>query len=223
MVFVHLPTRQRPRLLWATPLVAALAIGSYLWLRLTHDDPSRLAVWLRWGALSVPAAEWRALWHDGRVLTLFTALFMHGNAWHLLVNGVFLLLFGVPAERALGGARLLLLFLLGGALANLAAAWLLGGKGVVIVGASGAITALIGAYLVLFPRARLGMILPLGLWLEFVRAPAVLLIGFWALLQLILTFADPAFGAVAWWAHLAGFLIGAAMALLFRGSLQQRR
>jgi membrane associated rhomboid family serine protease len=113
--------------------------------------------------------------------------------------------------------------MVGGALANLAAALLMESPGRVIIGASGGISALVGAYLVLFPKARLGVVVPLGLWLEFVRAPAALLIGLWALLQLIFSFVGPSFGAVAWWAHLAGFVIGALMAMLFRPGVARRR
>lgn len=224
MVFVNLPSRKRPRLIWATPLLAALAVASFLWLFFAHDDPSRMAAWMRWGTLSAPPAEWRLLWNDGRILTLVTALFVHFNAWHLLVNGLFLLLFGLSAERALGGVRLLVVFLVGGALANLAAALLMSDPSKVIVGASGGISALIGAYLVLFPNAKLGMILPLGLWPVFIRAPAVALIGVWAVLQLLLTFSGPpSYGQVAWWAHLAGLLLGAILALFFRDAVHRRR
>jgi membrane associated rhomboid family serine protease len=92
----------------------------------------------------------------------------------------------------------------------------------VIIGASGAISALIGAYLALFPRARLGVVLPLGLFLEFVRAPASLLIGIWALLQVVFAYIGPAFGMVAWAAHVAGFLFGVVFALLVRRAVARR-
>ena len=79
-----------------------------------------------------------------------------------------------------------------------------------------------GAYLALFPRARLGLVLPLGVFLEFVRIPAPLLIGFWAALQLLFTYVGPAFGAVAWWTHIAGFLIGIAFALSSKSAVARR-
>ena len=74
----------------------------------------------------------------------------------------------------------------------------------------------------LFPGARLGVVVPLGLWLEFIRVPAAVLIGLWAVLQLAFTFVGPNFGAVAWWAHLAGFCVGAVFALMLRPSLARR-
>jgi membrane associated rhomboid family serine protease len=183
MVFVSLPRRQKRHLPWAAITLAVLATGAYLWFAYGGDAGSRQAALLRWGTLSASPDEWRKLWHDGRLLTLVTALFIHANLLHLVGNGVFLLIFGVPAERRLGAWRLLLLFIVGGALANFAASLLIGATGRVIVGASGGISALIGAYLVLFPKAKLGIVVPLGLWLEFVRAPAALLIGLWAALQ----------------------------------------
>ena len=220
MVFVSLPSRQKRHPPWAAIALAVLAIVAFIGFHYVGDDGERTAALQRWGTLSASPAEWRLLWHDGRLLTLVTALFIHANLLHLVGNGVFLLIFGVPAERRLGAWRLLLLFLVGGALANFAASLLIGSAGRVIVGASGGISALVGAYLVLFPRARLGIVVPLGLWLEFVRAPAALLIGLWAALQLVFTFVGPAFGAVAWWAHLTGFGAGIVLALLFQPGLR---
>ena len=81
---------------------------------------------------------------------------------------------------------------------------------------------MIGAYLALFPRARLGVVLPLGLFLEFVRAPASLLIGIWALLQVVFAYIGPAFGAVAWAAHIAGFGFGVLFALFVRAAIARR-
>ena len=152
-----------------------------------------------------------------------TALFLHADWAHLLGNLVFLLIFGLPSERAMGPWRLLGLFLVGGALANLAAALAIDRPDRVIIGASGAVSALIGAYLTLFPRARLGVVVPLGLFLEFVRAPASLLIGVWALLQVLFAYIGPAFGAVAWMAHVTGFGVGMLFAVLVRAAIARRQ
>ena len=122
----------------------------------------------------------------------------------------------------MGGWRFLALFLLGGAVANLAAVLAIGAPDRVIIGASGAVSAVIGAYLALFPGARLGVVLPLGLFLEFVRVPASLLIGLWALLQVVFAYSGPTFGAVAWPAHIAGFLFGVVFALFTRAAIARR-
>lgn len=221
-MFVDLPRRHRRHWRWATPLLALLMGAAFVWIALLPDDAAWRDTLLRWGTLSGSVTEWRAALRDERLLTLVTALFIHAGPVHLLGNLVFLLIFGLPAERAMGPWRYLLLFLAGGALANLAAALLMGTPARAIIGASGGVSAVIGAYLALFPTARLGVVVPLGLWLEFIKLPAALLIGLWAGLQLAFTFVGPSFGAVAWWAHLAGFLVGLLYALALRPLLARR-
>jgi len=223
MVFVDLPSRKKSGRRWAASVLAIIATVMFAWLAWwQHEAPgAHHAFLMRWATVS-GQVDLNALFLHGRVFNLFFSLFLHASLWHLIGNGLFLLIFGVPAERAIGSRRLLALFLIGGALANLAAALLIYEPGRILIGASGGISALIGAYLILFPRARLGVVVPLGLWLEFVRAPAALLIGLWAALQLIFTFVGPSMGAVAWWAHLAGFLAGAIMAILFRPAVNRR-
>ena len=220
--FVDMPRRKRVRRRWATPLLALVMIATYVWIALLPDDAAWREALLRWGTLSGSVTDWGAALRDERLLTLLSALFIHADVMHLAGNLLFLLIFGLPAERSLGAWRFLVLFLLGGALANLAAALLMGAPARSIIGASGGVSAVIGAYLALFPGARLGVVVPLGLWLEFIRVPAAVLIGLWATLQLIFTFVGPSFGAVAWWAHLAGFLFGAVFALMLRPSLARR-
>lgn len=219
---MNLPTRRRPHWRWATPLLATLMVGTYIWITLLPDDAAWRDTLLRWGTLSGSVTEWRAALRDERLLTLLSALFIHAGPLHLVGNLLFLLIFGLPSERVMGAWRFGLLFLAGGALANLAAALLMNDPSRVIIGASGGVSAVIGAYLALFPGARLGVVVPLGLWLEFIKVPAALLIGLWAVLQLIFTFAGPSFGAVAWWAHLAGFGVGLVYALALKPMLARR-
>ena len=223
-MFVSIPTRQHNQVRWATPLLFALLWAAYLWASTRPESARRLWL-LDWGALTggeAIADTFLALWSQGHWLRLFSALFLHADWAHLLGNLVFLLIFGLPAERAMGPWRFLLLFLLGGAVANLAAVAVIDTPDQLIIGASGAVSALIGAYLALFPGARLGLVLPLGLFLQFVKVPAALLIGIWALLQFVFTFIGPAYGAVAWSAHLAGFAFGGAFALLARAGIARR-
>jgi membrane associated rhomboid family serine protease len=221
-MFVQLPGRRPPALCWATPLLATLMIAASVWIALLPDDAAWRSTLLRWGTLSGGATEMGAALQGGRVFTLVSALFIHMGPVHLLGNLVFLLIFGLPAERVMGPWRFGLLFLAGGALANLAAALLMGAPARAIIGASGGVSAVIGAYLALFPNARLGVVVPLGVWLEFIKVPAALLIGLWALLQLGFTFMGPRFGAVAWWAHLAGFALGLAYAITLKPMLTRR-
>lgn len=220
-MFVRAPGRQHVTVRWATPLIFLICVSAFLTISL-RDAAAQDALLLRWGALSSSVADWRSLLHPERAATLLTSLGLHSTGTHLLGNMLFLLVFGLPAERALGPWRLLLLFLLGGALANLCAALSMDRPDRVIIGASGAVSTLIGAYLALFPRARLGVVLPLGLWLQFVRMPAFALITLWVVLQLLFTWAGPSFGAVAWWAHLSGFAFGFLVALSIRDGLARR-
>ena len=223
-MFVDIPSRTTTARRWATPALLLVMLLVFLWAHGRSGGRQQQLV-LDWGALAGglgdPAGWWTA-WHQGVPLRLLSALFLHADWSHLAGNLVFLLIFGLPAECSMGSWRFLLLFLAGGAFANLAAALLIGAPQRLIIGASGAISAVIGAYLALFPRARLGIVLPLGLFLEFVRAPASLLIGIWAALQVLFAYIGPAFGEVAWAAHLAGFGFGVAYALWVRRAIARR-
>ena len=223
-MFVSLPSRRKPPVRWATPALLVLLSAAFCWA-LTQEEVAKAHLLTQWGALTggmVAPEVWLASLQRGTVLRLFTALFLHADWAHLLGNLVFLLIFGLPAERVMGPWRFLALFFLGGALANLFAVLVIGAPDRLIIGASGAVSALIGAYLALFPRARLGVVVPLGLFLEFVRAPASLLIGVWAALQIVFAYIGPAFGAVAWAAHAAGFLFGILYAIASRGAIARR-
>jgi membrane associated rhomboid family serine protease len=224
-VFVRVVQRHKPHLPWATIAIIASCAVISLWLAsLPADD--RLE-WIRqWGTVPSKLFDSQAPMlqqlSELRILRLLTALFIHADWLHLAGNLLFLMIFGLPAERALGSWRFLALYLFGGAVANLIGALTLASTSAPIVGSSGAVSAVVGAYLALFPRARLGLVLPLGLFLEFVRIPAPLLIGFWILLQVLFTFVGPTFGAVVWWTHIAGFLVGIMFAIMSRPAIARR-
>ena len=223
-MFVGIDPRKKTVIRWATPALFAALWLVYV-LGAMRTPALRHGAELNWGVLSGgldSLQAWRLAVADGSVLRLFSALFLHADWIHLLGNLVFLLIFGLPAERVMGGGRFSSLFLVGGAVANLAAMLAIGAPDRVIIGASGAVSSVIGAYLALFPGARLGVVLPLGMFLEFVRVPASLLIGLWVLLQVVFAYSGPAFGAVAWPAHIAGFLFGVVFALFTRAAIARR-
>jgi membrane associated rhomboid family serine protease len=197
----------------------------FLWIA-TEPASGRSRLLTIWGTVPTTlldtSAPWATQLAELRFARLVTALFIHADWIHLTTNLLFLIIFGVPAERALGAGRFLTLFVLGGALAKFAGALTLAATNSPIIGSSGAVSSVVGAYLALYPRARLGLVLPLGFFLEFVRVPASLLIGFWALLQIVFTYVGPAFGAVAWWTHIAGFFIGIVLALIWKPGLARR-
>jgi membrane associated rhomboid family serine protease len=155
-------------------------------------------------------------WWNLTALSILAALFVHASWLHLLGNLAYLWVFGIKVEQALGSVGMLLIFLLGGSLANIIVALRLPQLDTPIIGASGAISAVVGAYLGLFPRRRIGLFLPLGVYLQFARVPALLVIGSWFTLQLLYTAFGPINAAVAWWTHLAGFALGLSFALMTR-------
>ncbi|MFW5815756.1 MAG: rhomboid family intramembrane serine protease [Wenzhouxiangella sp.] len=178
------------------------------WLALWSFRPDDIIA-----ALADPLAHSSLLIFSG----LFTALLLHVDSVHLLGNLAYLWAFGVSVEKAVGHWRFALLFFLLGGLANLYAAWQLYGlQNLPVIGASGGVSAVIGVYLGLFPRRRMGLWLPLGLYLQFARVPAVLVIGSWFTLQMIYSVFGPTAHGVAWSAHLAGFVLGLAAALVLR-------
>lgn len=167
---------------------------------------------------SRPLADW---W-DPVLLTLFSALFIHASWLHLLGNLAYLLVFGVSVEQRLGSVSTLAIFLLGGALANAIVSERVAWLDTPIIGASGGVSAVVGAYLGLFPRGRIGLYIPLGLYLQFARVPALLVIGSWFTLQLLYTAFGPINETVALWTHLAGFALGLMIALLVLAMAQIR-
>jgi len=173
-------------------------------------------------ALSALLSKTPSSWWNLSALSLVTSLFIHASWLHLLGNLSYFWVFGIKVEKRLGSVWIILIFLLGGALANMIVALRLPQLETPIIGASGAISAVVGAYLGLFPRRRIGLFLPLGVYLQFARVPALLVIGSWFTLQLLYTVFGPINGAVAWWTHLAGFALGLSFALIARALAQIR-
>ena len=161
-------------------------------------------------------------WWDISALSVVTSLFVHASWLHLLGNLVYLWVFGIKVEQRLGSTGMTAIFLMGGILANLIVALRVPQLDTPIIGASGAVSAVVGAYLGLFPGRKIGLFLPLGLYLQFARVPALLVIGSWFTLQLLYTVFGPINGAVAWWTHLAGFALGLSFARLARALAQIR-
>ncbi len=162
------------------------------------------------------AAAWTA--HDvvGReALTVFSAMFLHGDLGHLLGNMWFLWVFGDNVEDRLGRAGFVAFYLLCGVAATVGQVASDAGSTVPMIGASGAVAGVLGAYLRMYPRARVLTLVPIFVFLQLTELPAVLFLGAWFGLQLLLSFFGE--GNVAWWAHVVGFVAGVALALPFPG------
>ena len=153
-----------------------------------------------------------------RWITILTAMFMHGGWMHIIGNMVFLWAFGPEIEDAMGRVRYLAFYLLGGVVAFLAQIGAMSSSTVPSLGASGAIAAVMGAFLITYPRDRIKTLLLLGWFVTVTVIPAGVLIGIWFLLQLfseVGSVAQAQSGGVAYMAHVAGLIFGAITARFF--------
>jgi rhomboid family protein len=149
--------------------------------------------------------------------TLITSMFLHGGLVHLLGNMLYLWIFGRGVEMALGPARFLVLYVLCGVAAALTQALTDPTAGVPMIGASGAIAGILGAYLMLHPRANVVVLVWILIFVRLISLPAVLLLGIWFALQLLSALSmDPGEPGVAFWAHVGGFVAGMALVLVMR-------
>jgi len=158
--------------------------------------------------------------------TVFTSMFMHGGPVHIGGNMLYLWIFGNNVEDHMGHFRFLIFYLLGGVVAAYSHAISSPSSVIPMVGASGAVAAVLGAYILLFPRASVYTLIFLGFFVQVVRLPALIVIGFWAIIQFISGFADrgaAAGGGVAWFAHVGGFLFGLLMVKIFAAGRKRRQ
>ena len=143
------------------------------------------------------------------LLTIFTSMFLHGGILHLLGNMLFLWIYGNNIEDSMGHTKFLIFYLLCGFAAALLQAIISIESSTPMIGASGAVSGVLSAYFLLFPKARVLTLLILFIFITFIRIPAGILIGFWFLSQIINAyFNDPNSPGVAWYAHIGGFLMG---------------
>jgi rhomboid family protein len=156
------------------------------------------------------------------IATIFTSMFMHGGLFHVAGNMLYLWIFGDNVEDTLGHGRFLLFYLLAGVVAALAQIMVHPDSRVPMVGASGAVSGVLGAYLLLFPYARVLVLLIFGFFFRIVRWPASIVLGFWIVVQFlnglitVSVAAGGAAGGTAWFAHIGGFLAGMVLLFLMR-------
>lgn len=196
-------TRQFPLVTW---LLVAVNVVAFI-----HElsvGPAALEGFLRtWGLVPMqlfrqPRLEW---------VTVFTSMFLHGGWWHILSNMWVLLIFGDNVEERMGGVRYLVFYLLSGVAAGLLQSFALPSSAEPMIGASGAIAGVLGAYLVLFPHARVASLVPILFIFTVIQVPAALFLLIWFVSQLFsgwLTISGAGGSGVAWWAHIGGFVFG---------------
>ncbi len=150
-------------------------------------------------------------------LTLLTSMFLHGGWMHLIGNMLYLWIFGNNVEDAMGHTRFIIFYVICGLAAALAQSLPDPSSVIPMIGASGAISGILGAYLLLYPRARVLVAIPLVVFIYTTRLPAMAVLGFWFAFQLISSLlADSGGGGVAWGAHVGGFIAGVLLIPFFK-------
>ncbi len=208
-----IPSRTRP-----VVTMAIIAANAFVFLRQAGLSADDMDVFIRAFGLVPAAFSW---------LNVVTSMFVHGGLMHFAGNMLYLWIFGDNVEDRMGHGRFLVFYLLCGAGAALAQTAAVPGSIVPMVGASGAIAGVMGAYFVLYPKSRVLTLIPFPITV--VEIPAVYLLGLWFVLQFVSGVATLSpegegriMGGVAFWAHAAGFGVGVILVFLFRRPERQR-
>jgi membrane associated rhomboid family serine protease len=194
------------------PVINALIIGANI-LTFLLELLKGEAFIMRWSFIPSEIA-------DGRnVITILTAMYLHGGVFHIAGNMIYLWAFGPEIEDAMGRIRYFVFYFLGGLVASFAQVVINPFSSVPSLGASGAIAAVMGAFLVTFPHDRIRTVVFLGWFVTVSFIPAILLVGFWFIIQLFSEIGSlaqrQAGGGIAYMAHIGGFVFGIASARLF--------
>jgi membrane associated rhomboid family serine protease len=221
------PTRRTPVVTIGVVIACFIVFAYELGLLASAGDAALETFVTQWG---IVPADLTAAWGRGDFLsvetaTLITSQFLHGGWLHLLGNLLYLWIFANNVEDRFGRPVFLVFYLAGGVAAGLAQVAVAPSSTIPTIGASGAIAATLGAYLVLFPRARITSLVFLGFFYQLIAVPAVLVLGFWFVLQIIDGFASIGMvetsGGVAFFAHIGGFVAGALVARVLAGVLDR--
>jgi membrane associated rhomboid family serine protease len=217
------PTRRTPVITLTIIVLCTLVFGWEVGLLVSGGETALDAFVTQWGVVpaDVSAANQQRDVASLALVTLVTSQFLHGSWLHRGGNMLFLWIFGNNIEDRMGPLLFVAFYLVGGIVADLTQVAIDPTATSPLIGASGAIAAALGAYLVLFPRARIHSLVFLGFFYQLIAVPAILVLGFWFVLQLIDGVAALGIPAadqpgVAFFAHIGGFLFGALVALAMR-------
>ena len=202
-----------------------LANGLVFYHQITLDSAESQRFIAQWGAIPYQIISGRVL-HDAPLiplpLTLFSSMFLHGGFLHLIGNMLYLWIFGNNVEDTLGHFRFFIFYLVCGLLAAVVQILSVPGSTVPMIGASGAIAGILGAYLLLFPGARILTLFFIIIFVKLIRIPAIIILGFWFIIQLL--GAGSTGTNVAFFAHIGGFVSGLILVKLFQpGRVRGRR
>jgi membrane associated rhomboid family serine protease len=186
--------------------------------------PADVSAWFGIGAAAPIVPVGASLYPPA---TLVTSAFLHAGVLHLAGNMLYLYVFGAAIEYRLGHGRFLAFYLASAIFSAVAFVAIAPSSTIPVIGASGAVAGVLGAYLVLFPHGRILALLPVFVFMHLVEVPAVLYLLLWFAVQLYSGLAEGAhaavFGGVAWWAHVGGFLFGVAVAPFLQRDRPRRR
>ena len=201
----HNPSQGTP---FVTYLLIAVNVGIFVWqMTAVQGDAALYGLYAAYAMIPVEISQGQDLW------TLVTSTFLHGGIMHLLGNMLFLYIFGDNLEEALGRVGFLVFYLLGGIGAGLCQWAAEPASQVPTIGASGAIAAVMGGYLLLFPKAKVDVLIFIVIIIRIIPIPAWIMLALWFAIQIFSGIgADSmAGGGVAYWAHAGGFAIGFVM------------
>lgn len=199
------PTRTFP---FVTIGLIAINIAVFIWEVMQAEGRQ---IPLKYGAIPHNLLTFEGTQPIPAALSIFTSMFLHAGVLHVAGNMLYLWIFGNNIEDALGHFRFFLFYLFSGIVAVYGHAFTESSSLVPMIGASGAVSGILGAYLLLYPQARVHTLIFFGFFFQVVRIPAVIVIGFWIILQLINVVVSKGSlqqGGVAWFAHIGGFLAG---------------
>ena len=209
-------SERRPFVAWG---LMAACVGAFIYQLLSEYQDSRAGdlIVRTFGMVPSQIVSGRHLW------TLFTSMFLHGGFFHIVGNMLYLWIFGDNVEDAFGHGRFLLVYLFTGVVGSLLQVMLMPGSTIPTIGASGAVSGVMGAYFVLFPRARVLTLIPIFFFIRLIYLPAPLLLGFWILIQVLngCGSVPGTGGGVAYFAHIGGFVSGLILGLLARNRVRR--
>ena len=214
----------------STPIITYIIIGICVvvfLLELSSPYYKTGAIFYSWGVIpaslihGVPIPD--EIYRVPPTVTLITSMFMHGGFMHLIGNMLYMWIFADNIEDEIGKVKFIIFYLLSGIAAALTQVFLNTESMIPMVGASGAIGGVLGAYIVNHPRAKVLVLIPLGFFSQIVKIPAIFVLGIWFILQFVNSaFTSSAGGGVAYGAHIGGFIFGAVAILFFNRNVKRK-
>ncbi|MBI5050315.1 MAG: rhomboid family intramembrane serine protease [Nitrospirae bacterium] len=214
-----------PTTIFPFATIGLIAANAMVFILQVTSPVNPREITLAYGAIPNYLLKFDAVQPIHPFLTLFTSMFMHGGLFHLGGNMLYLWIFGNNIEDRLGHIKFVIFYILGGIVAAYSHAVASPSSMLPMVGASGAVSGILGAYVLLFPRAKVYTLVFFGFFARVITLPAVFVIGFWIVLQFINGILSRGLvnqGGVAWFAHIGGFVFGILLIKFFLGKSRRK-